>query len=254
MNLDVQKASILKRIAAFLLDFILLLTIIVALGSVISGLIGLDDNNEAMEDYYDKYEQIYGIDFEITEEEYYALSEEDRANYDAAYDALVADDDFMYTYGMVVSQTLLIVSLSILAGYLLTEFAVPLLLGNGQTIGKKVFSLAVMRTNCVKINTVSLFIRTVLGKYTIETMIPVLVVIMLLFGTTGLMGTILVLGLAVIQVVLLLANRNHAVIHDLLSDSMVVDMSSQMIFESEDALLDYKKRMSAEKAAQDPYF
>ena len=254
MIYDLQKASILKRISAWILDMVVLMIIVVGAASLISGLTGFDDYGAQLENHYATYEEEYGVVFEITEEEYNALSEEDQANYDAAYNALIADESVLRTYNMVVWLSLLVVSLGILIGYAVAEFVIPLVLKNGQTIGKKIFGIAVMRTNGVRIGTVSLFIRTFIGKYTIETMIPALVVLMLIFNVTGLMGTLLVLGIGVAQLVLLFVTRTNATIHDLLADAVVVDLSSQMIFESEEDLLDYKKRMSAENAAQASYF
>lgn len=254
MIYDLQKASILKRISAWLLDMVVLMIVIVGAASLISGLTGFDDYGAELENYYARYESEYGVTFEITGEEYEAMTEAERANYDAAYNALIADEGAMYTYNMVIWLSLLVVSLGILAGYVVTEFVIPLILKNGQTVGKKIFGIAVMRTNGVQIGTVSLFIRTFIGKYTIETMIPALVVLMLLFNMTGLMGTVLVLGIGIAQLVLLFVTRTNSVIHDLLADAVVVDLSSQMIFESEEDLLDYKKRMSAENAAQASYF
>ena len=252
--LDLQKASVLKRISAWFLDMILLVILVTGTASLISGITGFDDHGVALENYYKQYEQQYGVVFEITQEEYMAMSEAQRADYDSAYEALISDEDAMYTYNMVLNLTLVIVSLSILLGFLILEFAVPMILGNGQTVGKKIFSLGVMRTHGIKMNGIAMFIRAILGKYTIETMIPVLVVIMIMFNMTGLFGTVLVLALGIAQVVMMIATHTNSVIHDKLSDSVVVELSSQMIFASEEELLEYKKRMSAEDAAQSSYF
>lgn len=251
---DLQKASLLKRFSAWLLDVILLLIVIVGAASLISAVTGYDDYGVELEDYYSKYEEAYGVVFEITEEEYNAMTEEERANYDAAYNALIEDDDAMYTYNMVINLTLVITSLSILLGMLVTDFVVPVILKNGQTVGKKIFGLGVMRTNGVKMNNVSLFIRTLIGKYTIETMIPVLVVMMLMFNVTGMMGTLLVLAILIGEIVAMCVTRTNSMLHDLLADTVTVDLSSQMIFETEEDLIAHKKQMSAENAAQASYF
>ncbi len=252
--LDLQKASILKRVSAWLLDAILLMTLVVGIASLISGIVGFDAQGQKLEDYYNQYEKEYGVTFEIAQEEYEAMTQEEKANWDAAYAALIGDKDAMYTYNMVLTLTLLVVSLSILFSYLILEFAVPLVFGNGQTVGKKIFNLAVMRTHGVKMNGVAMFIRTLLGKYTLETMIPVLVVIMLMFNMTGIMGTMLVLAILVAQVVLMIVTKTNSAIHDLLADCVVVDMASQMIFDSDEDLLAYKKKVSAENASQSKYF
>lgn len=251
---DLQKASILKRISAWLLDMVLMMILIVGAASLLSGIVGFDRHGEDLENYYTQYETQYGVDFDITQEEYEAMSAEDQENYDAAYAALIANEDVLYTYNMVLNLTLVLVSVSILAAHLVLEFAVPMILGNGQTVGKKIFGLAVMRTHGVKINGVAMFIRAILGKYTLETMIPVLVLIMLMFNLTGIMGTLLIFGILIANLVIMIVTRTNSMIHDLLADCVVVDFSSQMIFASEEDLLEYKKRMSAENAEKQSYF
>ena len=254
MKLDLQKASMLKRVSAWLLDVIFLMIVVVGAASLISVVTGFDNYNTSMEAYYDKYEKEYGVEFNISGETYNAMTEAERKNYDTAYNALINDDEAMYCYNMVVSLTLLTVSLGILIGYLVTEFIIPIILKNGQTVGKRIFGIAVVRTNFVKMNNVSLFIRTILGKYTLETMIPVLVIMMIMFGMTGLEGTLLIVGILITEVVMLIATKTNSTIHDKLADTVTVDLASQLIFETEEGMLEYKKRMSAENAERSSYF
>jgi uncharacterized RDD family membrane protein YckC len=186
-------------------------------------------------------------------EEYEAMSEAARANYDAAFDALSKDEAVNHAYVMMLSLTLLIVSLGLFFAYILLEFVVPKLFGNGQTVGKKVFGIAVMRVNGVKINSICLFIRTILGKYTIETMIPVLIGIMVYFGTIGIIGPVILFLILIMELVLMFTTYNRSLIHDLLATTVTVDLASQMIFDSEEALLDYRKKLHAEEAAKKTY-
>lgn len=251
--LDLQKANLWKRISAALFDFILLGIVIVAVAFGLSALLKYDVYNEQLNDYYTAYEEKHGVTFEISSAEYYAMSEEEFKKYNDAYMDLISDEEAMYTYNMVINLTLLIVSLSILFGYLIMEFAVPLRLGNGQTLGKKIFGTAVMRVDSVKITAPLLFIRTVLGKFTIETMIPVLIVIMIYFNTIGVVG-MLILGLILLlQIILYATSKTNSLIHDVLAKTVVVDYASQMIFETEEEMTAYKAKMHAEKAARQTY-
>lgn len=254
MIYDIQKAGVIKRLSAWLLDTILLVVLITGLASVFSMVMGLDGYNAELEGHYARYEKEYSIEFEISQEEYNAMTQAQRDNYDAAYDALVADDEVLYVYNVVINMTLAIVSLSVVAAYLILEFAVPIFLKNGQTLGKKVFSIAVVRTNCVRMNNVSLFIRTLLGKCTIGTLVPVMLIVMLLLNISGLEGTLVILALAVVQLVMVIVTPTNATIHDKLADTVVVDLSTQMIFDTEQDLIEYKKSISAEKAAKKSYF
>lgn len=253
MMFDVQKASMWKRCSAVLFDMILLVILTVGAAFLLSALLGFDKHDAAWNEAQAKYEKEYGILFGITQEEYIQLSEEERANWNSAYSALIKDEEAMYSYNMVVNLTLLISTFAILAAYLVLEFAVPLKLGNGQTLGKKIFGVALMRTDGVKITAPLLFIRTILGKFTIETMIPVLVCVMISFNSIGIMG-ILILGLLLlVQIILLIKTQTNSCIHDVLAKTVTVDFASQMIFETTEEMIAYKNKVHAEKVARQTY-
>lgn len=253
MIFDLQKATIWKRVSAWLFDTILLGMLIVGIAFGMSSLLGYDGYSDTVSQAYSQYEQQYGTTFAISEEEYYNLDPDQQQRYLDAYEALTKDQEVMHAYSMMVNLTLVITSISILAGFVILEFVVPLLFRNGQTLGKKIFGIGVMRTDGIRISTVQLFTRTILGKYTIETMIPVLMVMMIFFGFIGVMGTMLIFALAVIQVVLLISTRNNSLIHDCLAGTVVIDIASQMIFDTEEAMIEYKKEIYAEQAARQDY-
>ncbi len=253
MMLDLQKASLLKRASARLLDLILLMIIIVGFSAILSHAMNYDHHSKKLDEYYAQYESEYGIEFDMSVEKYEAMTEDERKFYEIAYSALISDEDAMYTYHLLLNLTLVIASISILFGYLVLEFFVPLKFGNGQTIGKKIFGIALMRTGGIKITPVCLFIRTVLGKYTIETMIPVLIIIMIFFGSVGIIGIATLALLLITQIILLFAHRNHVQIHDLLADTVAVDMASQMIFDTQADLIAYKQKLHEEIVARKGY-
>jgi uncharacterized RDD family membrane protein YckC len=154
---------------------------------------------------------------------------------------------------MVLNLTLLITTFSILITVLLLEFLVPLLLKNGQTLGKKIFGVALMRNDGVKISSVQLFIRTVLGKFTIEIMIPVYIVMMIFFNTIGLIAIAVLGAILVGELLSLVLSKTGALIHDSIAGTVAVDMASQMIFESPEERVEYIKRLHAEEASRQEY-
>lgn len=253
MIFDLQKANMWKRMSAFLFDFILLVCAVAGLALLLSSLLGFDKHSAALEAAYAKYEAEYGVVFDISQEEYLQKPEAEKQAWDDAYRALVNDTDAVYSYNMVINLTMVISSLAILFAYLLLEFAVPVKLGNGQTLGKKFFGVAVMRVDGVKVTAPLLFIRTVLGKFTIETMVPVLLCVMILFNIVGIAG-LLTLGLILLlQIILMITTHTNSCIHDVLAKTVAVDMASQMIFESEAEMIDYKNKVHAEKVARENY-
>ena len=137
---------------------------------------------------------------------------------------------------------------------LVWEFIVPLFIKNGQTVGKKIFGVAVMRTNGVKITPVQLFVRSILGKYTFEIMLPVFSVILVVFGGAGIFGIIMLAVIFIAQAIsLIVTRRTRSALHDLLSDTVTVDLASQLIFDTEAELIKYKEEQHAKMVERSPY-
>lgn len=253
MIYDLQKASLLKRVSAWILDMILLLVLVTGIGAVMSSALKFDSYAQAVEDRLAYYETQHGVKFDLTQEEFDKLSEQEKEKLNTAYAAFSQDADANYNYNMVISLSMVIVSLSVLLAYLGLEFAVPLLFGNGQTVGKKIFGIALMKQNGVKVNAVTLFVRTVLGKFTFETMIPLLLILMMFIGMIGIVGPLVILGILLVELVLMISSKTNATIHDKLAQTVAVDMSSQMIFGSELEMIAYKQRRHEEMVRQQPY-
>ena len=254
---DTQRASILKRVSAFLLDIILISVLATGFAWLISIIVNYDARSDKLNESYNAYYEAYGIDSELKEEEYNAMTDEEKAAYDqklkAMEEAMQQDKELQKQFSQVVSLTLLMVSLGIFFAYIILEFVVPLILKNGQTLGKKVFSLAVMRVDGGKVTPFMMFVRTLLGKYTVETMIPVAIIVLILFGSGGIIG-ITVLGmLTILQIGLFVGTHNHTPIHDLFAQTVVVDLSSQIIFDTEAEMIEAKKQAAQAAAERKTY-
>lgn len=276
--LDLQKATFSKRISAYLFDIILLFIAIVGIGCIISAVVGYDGELNTLENMYQEYADKYGIDMEkyetlsgkygkyatdkgeegivleITESELSNMTATEKAEFEE-FEALFelvkkanaeieVDGEVAGQYSKIITLTLLIITLGTFLSYLVLEFAVPLFIGNGQTLGKKIFGVALMRADGVKITTMQLFVRTILGKYTLETMIPIAIVAMMFVGAIGIIGPIVLLGIIILEVVCYVRSNTGSFIHDMVAVTVCVDYSSQMIFETEEELIEYKKQIS----------
>ena len=253
MRYDIQKAGILRRVSAGIFDAILLLVLVCGLAWGLSEIMDLNEMGQTVVDYYDQYAEEYGIDFSIDDAAMATMPEEDLVKYEEALNAMNNDDSAVYALMRFAWSGLLMVSLSVLIGHLLLEFLVPVLLKNGQTLGKKVFGIALMRKDGIMVTNFTMFVRSILGKCTIEVMVTVLILFMMIMGSAGMLGPIILLGLAVVQICLLFFHPYNAVLHDLLACTVEVDMSSQLIFESTEAMLEYQKQYAAEKAERADY-
>jgi uncharacterized RDD family membrane protein YckC len=253
MVTDLQKASLWKRLSAGLFDLILIAMLAVGMAALLSWAFGYNTHSQNLNDAYNRYEAQYGVEFQMTQEAFDGLSQEQQDRYDEAYAALIADEEVIYHYNMVLNLTLLITTFSILVAVLLLEFVVPLLLKNGQTLGKKIFGVALMRNDGVKVSSVQMFIRTVLGKFTIEIMIPVYIFMMIFFNTIGIIAVAILGAILVGELLSLALSKTNSLIHDSIAGTVAVDMASQMIFDSADEKIEYIKRLHAEQAAQKEY-
>ncbi len=261
MIYDLQKGSLLKRASAFLLDGILLVILATGFIFALSGIFNYNKYSDAYSDGMDYYAAKFDINFEdvVSQADYDALPEAERARYDEAITEMNNDAQLVHYLNTLVSMIVAMVSLGIFLAFAIIEYLFPMIFKNGQTVGKKVFGLGVMRTSGVRLGPVALFIRTFFGKYVIETMIPVLIALMLIFnamgimGSTGIMGPIFVFGLLILQIAMVAVTKTNSMLHDKISDCVVVDLASQMIFDDEQAMINYKTNAAAENAQKSVY-
>lgn len=250
---ELQIANFWKRIAARLFDNMLIAVLAVLIGMLLSGLLGYDRHSDTMDRAYEAYETRYGIRFDISQAEFMALDEAEQAYYDEAWAALMADKEAMHAYNMMLALSMVMISLGVLAAVILWELVIPLWLGHGRTLGKKIFGLCLVRVDGVKVNNFQIFTRAILGKYAVETMIPILILLMIFWGTMGVVGPAVLLVLLCGQTASLLLTRNKSAIHDLMAGTAVVDYASQTIFETTEELIEYQKRIAARRAAEADY-
>ena len=253
MILDTQKASISKRISAFLFDFIILCVIAVGIATLLSFVVGYDAKYDALESKYNEYEEKYGIDTNISSSDYDKLTEAEKNLYAEASKAMSEDEELNKAYAILLNLSLITVSFAILLAFVITEIIVPLFFKNGQTLGKKIFGIALMRTDGVAVSAFQVFVRAIIGKYTVETMIPVFLLLFMFFGIIGSTGFIVIFAVLVLQFIIMIVTSTNSMIHDLFAVTVVVDLSSQMIFKNTDEMIQYKKALAEKKAREQTY-
>ncbi len=256
MIYDLQKASLSKRISAYLFDFIIFLVLLTGFAALISLITGFDAKLADSQEHYAYYEEKYGIGIDemnaynaLTDDERENLSNEEKENYKAAIEEFAADEELRRADTLVTNIILIMISMSFLFSYAILEFIVPLCLKNGQTLGKKIFSIALMRDDGVKASPVMLFVRSILGKYTIETMVPVFLLVFF-FMTYDIIPLFVILILLIFNAVLFFRTKTHSFIHDILAYTVAVDLQSQMIFETKEDLIAYKNKIHAESLSE----
>ena len=255
--LDLQKATFSNRISAFLFDAIMFVIVVVGMSCIVNPLIGYDAKVDELEAIYDEYSERYGIDLDLTQEEYDKMTQEEKdahnAKVEEANKALNEDEEALEVYYRIMVLFLCNITVSTLVAYLVLEFAIPLLLGNGQTLGKKIFGIGLMRADGVKIAPMQLFVRSILGKYTLETMIPVIVAGMVVTQVLGIVGIAVLLGIVILEVVVYFKSGTNSLIHDVVAVTICIDVKSQRIFETEEELIEYKEKIAADNVGKFGY-
>ena len=256
MGLEIQRASMWKRISAWLFDSILMVSVVVLVAYVLSGMLHYDQHNARLNAAYEKHQTQFHVEFGQPEAAEDATDEEKEAyklRYAEAEEALKSDPEAIEAYGKVSNLVLLIPTISLFVAMLLMEFIIPMLLKNGQTLGKKMFGIAVMRDDGVRITPTMLFVRSILGKCTIEALVPLAIIALFLLGNAGVLGLLALLLLAVLEITLMIRTKTNSMIHDVLCYSVTVDFASQMIFDTEADLIAYKNRIHAEAVENAKY-
>ena len=67
------------------------------------------------------------------------------------------------------------------------------------------------------------------------------------------MGPVIILLILVMNLGMIIATRTRSPIHDMLANTVAIDFASQMIFDTPEALLEYKQRIHAEMAEKKEY-
>lgn len=254
MSVTLQKAGVWKRISAFLFDIILTFTLALGLSAAVSAIFHYSDYTEQLGTRYAQIEEQFGIKFTISDEEYEQLTETQKEEREQilkeAAAALREDAEYARLTNLIFYMTVAIVAISAFLAVLIWQFLIPLLSGYGRTLGKKIFGLGVIRTNLTKASNPVLFIRAIIGSYTIETMFPILILVMIMFGLLGIVGIITLLLFFGLQLFVLFSSKTNAAIHDLLCDTVVVDFASQMIFDTEADRIAFEKETAATEVPQ----
>lgn len=288
---DIRRIGIVRRASAGLLDAILIAVLATGFMWIMSLICNFEGQQNTVREYYAEWDgfrkdyaksvaEYYGFTYEEDEngavvtiekdgepadldDVYRLLYEskgEDEATREAydAYNALIERTPVSKVDAqvrLVNSMLFMFISIGLLLSFLILEFIVPIFLKNGQTVGKKVFSICLVRPDCVKVSTLSLFARALLGKFAIEAMFPILLVFLFLFSGGGLVSVILFGAIILLNIILFFATRNKTPIHDILAMTVAADMKVQMIYASEEELNEKKRQLfldreSAEKSAE----
>jgi uncharacterized RDD family membrane protein YckC len=233
--IDLQKASYAKRLFAFLADLIAASILTAGVYLLLSAVFNTDRFMEEYGRIIAGYEAEYGVTFDLTEEQYAALGQEEKDHYRAAVDAANADPDANAAAMSYYKSVFAIFAGGIIISAAVLGFAVPLALGDGRTLGKRLFGLGVMRLGFTRVTPAVLIARNVVGKGVMELLLPAMLLFSAVTGVTGVFG-LAALGLFLAaEAVSIAVTYERRPLHDVLAGTAVVDWDSQLIFPDAEA-------------------
>lgn len=251
--LDFHKAKPIKRLAAYLIDLILLVAITAGVAVGMFAKMDYKSYEEKFEASCEKYGQQFGVDLSASRADQAELSEAEQEKYMAAWEALNADEEAMDAVKQKLRIELVSAMVGLLVGYVILEIMVPLILKNGQTVGKKIMNLCVMHKYHVRVGFMQIIYRTILGKYFIETLIPVAMLILSDYGVLGMTASLVLGIIAMVQGFIVMMSQANCGIHDKLFNTVVADFKKQHIFDTWNDRFDfeeaYEKEMAEREAA-----
>ncbi len=279
---ELKKMGIVRRASAWLLDAILVAVLATGFMFLISLICNYGAQEKLSTKYFNEWEgfrkeyvsevaSYYGFTYKENENGSYEITKDgkpstlgavieklDESNGEdsgtaeayAKYKALTPVEKVNAQYQLVYSLLFMMISLGTFLSFLVLEFIIPIILKNGQTVGKKVFGIGVVRYDCVKITNIQLFTRTIVGKYAIDTMFPFMLAFLFFFGGLGVIAIILFVAIIFLNLLALFATKNNTPIHDLIAGTVVVDLNLQIVYNSQEEFIEKKAEEEKRKALE----
>lgn len=236
---SLNKASIIKRLAAWLLDAIVVVIIAVGFMLLTSVVIGYDKQITKLNEYYEKYD-LY-VEDEDGNRDFCTLNpnnELDPCN--VGWRKFGEDKDAVAQYEKVNTYSVIILSSGVVFGVMITYCILPLIFKNGKTLGKKIFSIALITDDEIRVTPRCIFIRSLFGNFLVITMIPILLIFTGMTSGGGLLYTLGALVIIIGNIGSVIFTKNHQNIPDLIAKTIPVDATCQIIVDTKEELSELK--------------
>ncbi len=143
--------------------------------------------------------------------------------YDSSYEDLIELGGVGNDYKKTLFEVFFILLFGVFIAFLLLEFIVPIVLKDGRSIGKRVFLLSLASPRGGEVKVFSLFIRSIIGKYLVETLPILLSILMFFFNLNPTIFVVSGICVWMVNIILLFAFPKGRLIHDILAFTYVVE-------------------------------
>ena len=224
-----------RRLAAWLLDLILIATLSVGFMLLTSLAVSYDKQQNKLFDYYRTHEVLVMDD---KNNEVFCKSED--ATCQKNWQEFAKDKDAIAQYNKVNELTVVILTVGVFSSLLVTHFIVPLILKDGRTVGKRIMGISLISTDEIRVNTNQMFIRFLMGEFLVTYMIPIILIFTAMISGGGLFYTLTALAIMVANILCLIFTKNRQNLSDLIGKTIAVDTASQIICDTKEELSELK--------------
>ena len=210
-----------RRFGALIVDLCLVIFLTVMIALPLRGVSGYTAASEKMDEIFNSIASQHGVDINITNQQYNALSEEEKLAVDAALKDISENVEAAELYSKTVKLTMIVTFSSLLVAVVILDLVLPLIFKNGQTIGKKLMRLEVRRRDGAPVNFVTLLLRSISGKFFIDYGLPVFFFFSVLYANAGRTPLVGLLLLATAQIVSIAVTSDRRALHDILAGTYV---------------------------------
>lgn len=211
----------LRRIGAFLIDFILTILVALLVSVPAKAITSYNPTVSKMDSTFESIAAKHGISLNITTEEFNAFTEEQNRAWEDTFTEISENEEATALYDRYVRLSIIITYVSLVIAVLLSEVVVPLFFRNAQTVGKRLLKLVVVNRDSDPISLATLLVRSIFGKLLIEYGLPVFFYFGIVFGGGHSFGFIGFMMLVVAQIMCVLLTKDRRAIHDFLASTRV---------------------------------
>jgi len=218
---------VFRRFGAFIVDLCLVVVLTVVIALPLRSISGYAATSDRMNAIFDRIAAEHGVDINITNQQYNALSEEEKLAIDAALVDISEDTEAAELYAKTVRLLFIVIFSSLLVSVVLLELVLPLIFKNGQTIGKKLMRFEVQRRDGEPLNLVTMLLRSITGKFFIDYGLPVFFFLSFIYANAGRTPLIGLLMLTLAQIVCIAVTSDRRALHDIIASTVVVPTALQ---------------------------
>ena len=229
----------IKRLAAYLIDIVMVLVIFTGVMFLLSEMFDYQGVNA-------KLEQLY-IDTGVKiadDKGVYDFCDIKNTTCEQSLKNLYAMDLFYELFNSIQGFLIYAPIISIFVPLLILEFILPMIFKNGQTLGMKLFNIALISKNGIKVKPIQVFVRFLFGKFIINGIVPVLGVMYIFISDgAGITGAMLLLLYLIANFACYGVGQNKTFVPDALAGCYPIDTQEQIFF-------DTVEELAAAKAAE----